>query len=213
MSKFFKNLVFSNFLMKKSKSKKLAYVSLCTAVLIVANSLLEFKFLDTQFSLTIFISAIAGIILGPLSAFCSAFLSDLLGYFISSWGMIYMPWVGLSVATTAFLSGVIFKIFKNKPYKIFIGACIFSVLSFLISTVAINSTGFYFYNQAMGFSTAVLSYSESVFGQGVSYPIYLMYRLIFKGQIFNSIFNYALLFISVLPLYKLNLFKDGFNVE
>ena len=124
-----------------------------------------------------------------------------------------MPWVGLSVATTAFLSGVIFKIFKNKPYKIFIGACIFSILSFLISTVAINSTGFYLYNQKMGFSTAVLSYSESVFGQGVSYPIYLMYRLIFKGQIFNSIFNYALLFISVLPLYKLNLFKDGFNVE
>ena len=57
----------------------------------------------------------------------------------------------------------------------------------------------------MGFSTAVLNYVNEFFGKNVSFIAYVCYRLIFKGQIFNSIFNFALLFIALPALKKAKL--------
>ena len=197
-----KRLLLSEVLLKKSQAKRIAYLSLMTALCIVTNMFLEFKFADVQFSLTIFVSMLTGIITGPVYGFCAVFLGDLLGFIYNSWGYMYMPWVGLSVSVTAFLAGLAVGSVKiGIKGGLYIKLALACILSFLICTVGINSTGFYFYNKAAGFSTAVLEYIENTFGSDVSFWGYCCYRLFFKGQIYNSIVNYALVF-AFLPVLK-----------
>ena len=195
----FKRLTFSNFLMGKSDGKKIAILSMLTAFNIVSNAFFEFKTLDVQFSFTIVISILTGIICGPFSGFLVCFFADLIGFFISSWGLVYMPWVGISTATTSLIAGMFFidGKMKNFIFKI-VGI---SILSFLICTVLINSTGFYYYNKTMGFSTAILEYVSNKFNGDINYFIYLAYRLIFKLQIVNCVFNYVISFLLV-PILK-----------
>ena len=189
--------IFSPYALKKSVTTRLALMGLATAVMYVANAFLEVKFLDVQFSLTIVLSCATGCVLGPLSGFTVCVLADFLGWLANSSGFIYMPWVGLSTGLNALLGGI----FLGFDYAEFKGGkalkcALFILASFLGCTVAVNSTGFYFYNKAMGFSTAVVNYvAERFGGEGVSYFAYLVYRLIFKGQIYNSAVNYALVAI------------------
>ena len=96
---------------------------------------------------------------------------------------------------------IYYEAFIKNSNKLLLKTIIVCVISLVVCTILINSTGFYLYNKAMGFSTAVLNYVNSHFGKDVSYFAYVAYRLIFKGQIFNNLFNYVLLFI-VLPILK-----------
>ncbi|MBO7215234.1 MAG: ECF transporter S component [Clostridia bacterium] len=99
--KWYERLAFSPLLAKKNLSHKIAYLGVNTALLIVCNAFLEVKFIDVQFSVTLFVSIITGILLGAGSGFLACFIGDALGFMISSWGYMYMPWVGLTTATTA----------------------------------------------------------------------------------------------------------------
>lgn len=213
MKKTICNLLFSPIILRSAKTQKIAYVGLMTALSIVCNMFFEIKFYDIQFSLTIAVSCIIGALIGSTFGFVSCFVGDLIGFFINSWGQLYMPWVGLSTAIIAFISGVVinginFKFRGNILVKILI----VSILTFLVCSIGINSTGFYFYNLKMGFSTAVIDYVNETFGSGVGYSGYIAYRMIFKGQIFNSLVNYALLFI-VLPLILKNKFLRGGEIN
>ncbi|MBE7068122.1 MAG: ECF transporter S component [Clostridiales bacterium] len=194
---FWKRLLFSRTLAGKNQSRKIAYIAVMTA-LCIATNFFEFKFLDNQFSLTITVALLTGVIIGAVFGFTACVLGDFLG-FLANPAYMYMPWVGLSTGVFALLSGMIFNGFPcEKKWAVWLklfGVCI---VTFLVCTVGINSTGFYFYNRAMGFSTAVLDYIASRFGGDVSFWGYIVYRLIFKGQIWNSVFNYAL-FIAILP--------------
>ncbi len=196
---FWQRLLFSKTLRGKTHAHKVAYISVVTALNIVAN-FVEIKFLDTQFSFTVVLSMLSGVALGALTGFACGLIGDLFGVILRGW--IYMPWVGLSVATFAFLSGVCVELlplrFKGGLQVRMAIACI---LSFILCTVFINSTGFYFYNHAMGFSTAIVDYASKHFGGDVTYWIYIVYRLFFKGQIWNSLVNYALFFI-LLPVLR-----------
>ncbi len=198
----FKSLVFSNFLKDKSHAQKVAFLGLFTAINVVFNSFFEFKMLDVQFSFTILISALTGIITGPLSGFFSCVLADFIGYIINSAGLTYMPWVGLSTGVLALCSGLIF--IKGSD-KILLKSVLVCVCSLFLCTILINSTGFYFYNKAMGFSTAVLNYVNEFFNSDVSYIAYVCYRLIFKMQILVSIFNFILIIITIPVLKKLKI--------
>ncbi len=193
-----KRVFFSELILSKSAGQRIAYVAVVAALSVVTNMFLEFKFFDVQFSITIVVSALAGILLGPLSGFAACYVGDLAGYLYNSWGMIYMPWVGLSTGMLAFLGGLIMNIRLSFKGAVYVKLAIVCFVSFFICTVGINSTGFYFYNKAMGFSTAVVDYVSEKFGTGVSYFGYVAYRLFFKGQIWNNVFNYALLF-GIIP--------------
>ena len=111
---FFQRALFSSFLSKKTDGGKIAYLAVCAAFIVVANTLLEFRMFETQISVTFFVSTVAGVILGGLSGFAACFLGDLLGFFINSWGMTYMFWVGLSTATVALIAGWTFTFFRPK---------------------------------------------------------------------------------------------------
>ncbi|MBQ9729242.1 MAG: ECF transporter S component [Clostridia bacterium] len=209
---FFQRALFSSFLSKKTDGGKIAYLAVCAAFIVVANTLLEFRMFETQISVTFFVSTVAGVILGGLSGFAACFLGDLLGFFINSWGMTYMFWVGLSTATVALIAGWTFTFFRPKiKGLVFVQSAIVCVLSFIVCTVAISSTGFYFYNRVMGFSTAVMDYVALKFGGEVTYFAYVVYRLFFKLQILVNVLNSVLIFLA-LPLLKTRL-KAVFDDE
>lgn len=203
-----KRLFFSELMLSANHTKRIVYVALLTAFNVVTNMFLEFRMNDTQFSITIAMSVVTGVLLGGAFGFISCFIGDLIGFMINSWGFMYMPWVGMSTAVTAFIAGIIingvnFKFKGNLAVKIVL-VCL---LSLFVCTIGINSTGFYFYNYKLGFSTAVIDYVKRVFGTNVGYFGYVAYRMIFKGQILNCLFNYALLGALVPLVLKVQLIK------
>ena len=206
---FWQRLLFAKGIREKSYAHKIAYISVVTALNVIAN-FVELKFLDTQFSVTIVLGLLSGVVLGPVTGFASGLIGDALGVALRGW--LYMPWVGFSTATFALLSGMLVEFlplrFKGGLQVRMAFACI---VSFFVCTILINSTGFYYYNEAMGFSTAVVEYATEHFGEGVTYWIYVAYRLFFKGQIWNSLVNYALFFIALPVLMRIK--QLGIKVE
>ena len=183
-------------MLEKSKAGKLAYVGITTALCIAVN-LFEFKFADIQFSLTVFASILAGILIGPFLGFVAVFLGDAIGFLCYSAGYMYMPWVGLAVAFMALISGLIMKLplhFKGSGYVKLVLICITTLL---VCSVGINTTGMYLYYTRIGFSSKALGLIQEHFGGTNTYFTYALVRLLFMGQIWNSLFNYALLFVTV----------------
>lgn len=203
---FWRNLFFSKTLQDKNQSHKIAYIAVMTAFIIVSN-FFEFKLRDTQFSLTIVVALLSGIIIGSVFGFAACMLGDFIGFLLHP-AYIYMPWVGISTGLFAFLAGLIVNgIPVSFKGGIWVKLALVSLLSFFVCTVGVNSAGFYFYNKAMGFSTAVIDYVSERFGGGVTFLAYVFYRLFFKGQIWNSLFNYVLLFLAVPMLNKIKPLK------
>ena len=180
MQKKLKRLFLSDLMLDASNTQRIAYVGIMTALLVVCNMFFEFKLADTQFSLTIFFSAMTGMIIGPFFGFVACFLGDLVGFLYNSGGFTYMPWIGLSMGVVAFVSAIIVNGFYfNFKGGIYVKLALVSVFTFLICTVAINTTCFWIvYNT-----------------RKVPYSAYLVTRLFVQGQIWNSLFNYALLFM------------------
>ncbi len=198
-----KRFLLSDVLIGKNKSHKITSIGVMTALTIVTN-FFEFKFFDNQFSLTIAVAVLTGVILGALFGFTACVLGDFIGFLFNPYNL-YMPWVGLSTGMFAFISGLIFNGFPSGKWSIWIKLVLVSFTTFVVCTIGINSTGFYLYNKAIGFSTALVEYISERFGGGVSFWGYVIYRLFFKGQIWNSLFNYALLFIAVPALSRIKI--------
>ena len=179
-------MLFSQTLADKNAAHRIAYIGVVTAFIVAANAL-EFKLFDTQFSFTILVCALAGIIIGPLFGFVACFVGDLAGYLINSAGMAYMPWVGVSTGLMAFIAGFIVSGVPTKQkWMLWIKLALTCILIFAICTIGINTTAFW------------LLYSK------VSYLKYFTGRMFVQGQIWNNVFNYVLLFIvtPILPRIK-----------
>lgn len=179
MGKKIRRLLFSDLMVNSPKTLTIAYVAVMTAICVVCNMFFEFKFASVQFSLTIFISALTGIIIGPLFGFVACFLGDLLGFITNSGGFMYMPWIGISMGLVALFTGFIMNginlKFKGGNYVKIFFVCI---ITFAVCTVAINTTAFW------------ILYAD----MKVPYDVYLVSRLFVQGQIWNSLLNYGLLF-------------------
>lgn len=187
-----KTLLFSRLLVEKRHSHKIAYIAVMTAFVVVANMFFEFKLADTQFSLTIVVSALTGIIIGPLFGFAACFLGDLVGFLYNSGGFAYMPWIGIAMGMVALISGFIVNGLNIKgKFGLIIKLVLVALLTFLICTVGINTTAFW------------ILYSK----MKTDYFTYVITRLFAQGQIFNSLFNYALLFIIVPTLNRIKPLK------
>lgn len=183
-------MLFSKTLLTKNRSQKLAYVSIATAFVVIANMFFEFKFADVQFSLTIFISALVGIVLGGALGFVACFLGDLVGFLYNSGGFAYLPWIGIAMGLTSLIAGAIVGgVQSEKKWFLYLKIALVCLLTFAICTVGINTTAFW------------LLYSKS------SYLTYLVARLFVQGQIWNSLFNFALLFIAVPALKNIKALK------
>ena len=195
----FKKLVLSDILYYSSHTQKIAYVSLMTALLVVCNMFFEFKLADTQFSLTIFFSALTGIVIGPLFGFAACFLGDLVGFLYNSGGFAYAPWIGISMGLIALISGFIMNGFQFKAkWSVYVKLFIVCLVTFLTCTIAINTTMFW------------VSFNR----MKTPYMIYLSTRLFVQGQIWNSVANYVLLFVAYPFIIKLkDIIKKTKNIE
>ena len=200
--------LFTKLLADKSTSAIIAYLGVIAAFNAAVN-FIEFRFsTDVQFSFTMAVAMLTGILVGPIFGFGSCFIGDLVGFLFNNKGMVYMPWVGISIAMFAFLAGVVFNVLPGKGKgAMWWKTALLILSSFLICTVGINSTGFFFYNKAMGFSDAVERYVAANFGKDVFFFAYVVYRLFVKLQIINSIVNYVLLTVSIPFLVKLKPLK------
>ena len=185
-----KRLLFSKTLAGKNRSHKIAYIAVMTAFVVVANMFFEFKFADTQFSLTLVVSALAGLVIGPLFGFVACFLGDLVGFLYNSAGFAYMPWIGISMGVVALIAGLIVGVPLKCKGALWLKLALVSAASFLVCTVAINTTAFWL-----------------LYAKNVPYFTYLFTRIFVQGQIWNSLFNYALLFIVVPALGKVKPLK------
>ena len=186
--KWWERLLFSDLLAGQSMSRKIAVIGVMTAVMVVANMFFEFKLAETQLSFTLVLSAITGVIIGPLFGFVACFMGDLVGFFYHSAGFAYLPWIGISLGLTAVIAGLVINgLPQGGKGFLFVKIGLVCILTFSICTVAINTTAFW------------ILYSK------VDYGTYLISRLFVQGQIWNSLFNYALLFVIVPMVKKLKL--------
>lgn len=186
-----KRLLFSSVLVEKNASHKIAYIAVVTAFVVVANMFFEFKLAETQFSFTVLVSIVTGLLIGPIFGGVACFLGDLVGFLYNSAGLGYLPWIGISLALMAMIAGFTAGIASGKKPKwfLYIDLAIISLLTFLVCTVAINTTAFW------------ILYSK------VDYGTYLISRLFIQGQIWNSLVNYALLFVVVPALNRIKPLK------
>ena len=186
--KWWERLLFSDLLAGQSMSRKIAVIGVMTAVMVVANMFFEFKLAETQFSFTLVLSALTGVIIGPLFGCVACFMGDLVGFFYHSAGYAYLPWIGISLGLTAVIAGLVINgLPQGGKGFLFVKIGLVCILTFSICTVAINTTAFW------------ILYSK------VDYGTYLISRLFVQGQIWNSLFNYALLFVIVPMVKKLKL--------
>ncbi len=171
-------------------SKKIAYIAVVAAFLSVAN-MFEFRFADVQFSLSVAISALSGIILGGAFGFVAAFLGDLVGFLYNSSGYAYMPWVGIALGVTALLAGVIVGGWNLKCRgALAIKISVLAVCAFFVCTVGINTTAFWI-----------------LYAPSTNYFAYAITRIFVKGTIFNCLVNYVLLYILIPLIAKVKLFS------
>ena len=189
-----RKILLSPTLASKTLSKRLAYIAVVTALVVVCNMFFEFKLAETQFSFTIVVSAVAGIVIGPIFGFVACFLGDLVGFLYHSAGFAYLPWIGVSMGVTALLAGfIVGGVRVKKGWLLYVKLFIVSLLTFLICTVAINTTAFW------------ILYSK------VDYWTYFVGRIFIQGQIWNTVFNTALLFIVVPALKNVKALKIYVN--
>ncbi len=195
-----KRVLYSDLMLGLSGARQIAYIGVMTALCIGVN-FFEIKLADTQFSFTVFASILTGMLLGPVLGFVAVFLGDAIGFLANSGGFVYMPWVGLSVAAMALIAGFVMKLPLRFRGSIYAKLAVICVLSLLLCSVGINTTGFYFYYTGVGFSEKALGLIREHFGGVNLYWTYALVRLVFMGQLLNNAANFALLFAAV-PLLK-----------
>lgn len=180
-------------LAEKNISHKIAYIAILAAFNVVVNAF-SVPLGITQFSLTIFASALSGILIGPLFGFAACFIGDTLGYIIGNGGGNgWTPWIGISMGAIALIAGFVMNGFRGS----FKGAwavklSVVCLLSFVVATLAMNTTILY-----------LLWYKKSFDG----YWSFAFYRFFVLGQIWNSLLNYALLFIFIPVLNRIKPLK------
>ena len=196
MSNFWKKFFFSPFILKATRARKIAYISMMVALSIVGNMFFEFKLGAVQYSFTTVISALIGILIGPIAGLCACFIGDGVGFIANPSGA-YTPWIGLATGLIAFISGAFVHLIKNeKAGTVYVKIAVISVLTFFICSVGINSTFLWFLLRKLEMFSK-MTYSE-----------FLIYRYIVSGQLFVSVINYALLFALVAVLKRLSFFKE-----
>ncbi len=179
-------LLFSEFLAKKSASQRIAYIAVMTAFCVVGNMFFSFPLGDLQVSLTTLISALSGILIGPIFGFTASLLGDFIGVVYA--GYVYMPWIGIATGLTAFVPGILFSFIKGngRVWFVYVKLAVVCVLTFLICTVAINTTAFW-----------------GIYAPKTPYFTYFVTRMFVQGQIWVSLINYVLLFILVPSLNQI----------
>ena len=203
-----KKLLFSDVLLFRPISHKLAYIGVMAALCIAVNTF-EIKFADTQFSFSLFTALLAGVTLGALPGAVAVFVGDLFGYLLNSAGMYYYWWVALSLMLMAVIAGLVMRIPMHFKGSLFVKLTIVTVLTFSLCTVLVNSLGMYYIGINLFSSQALIDAINERFGGVLTFGNYVFVRLFVLGQIYNSILNYILAFLAIPLLNAVKPLKLG----
>ena len=203
-----KKLLFSDVLLFRPISHKLAYIGVMAALCIAVNTF-EIKFADTQFSFSLFTALLAGVTLGALPGAVAVFVGDLFGYLLNSAGIYW--WVALSLMLMAVIAGLVMRIPMHFKGSLFVKLTIVTVLTFSLCTVLVNSLGMYYIviGNKLFLSQSVIDAINERFGGVWSFGNYVFVRLFVLGQIYNSILNYILAFLAIPLLNAVKPLKLG----
>lgn len=204
----FKRLLFSDVLLSRPLSYKLAYIGVMAALCIAVNTF-EIKFADTQFSFSLFTALLAGVVLGPLPGAVAVFVGDLFGYLLNSAGFYYYWWVALSLMLMSVIAGLVMRIPMRFKGSLFVKLALTALLTFSLCTVLVNSLGMYYIGIKLFSSQSLIDAVNEQFGGVWTFWNYVFVRLFVLGQIFNSILNYALFFLAVPLLNAVKPLKLG----
>ena len=119
-----------------SKTQKLVYISMFSALLVVFN-ILQIPTPLAQLSLVATVACIAGVLLGPISGFAVAFIGDLIAGIIAPLG-VYSPIIGIATSLFGLVPGIVFSYFKGKDY---VKVIISFIITFILSSVILNTIG------------------------------------------------------------------------
>ena len=108
-------------------TQRLAYISLLTALSVVAN-IVQIPFPLVQLSFVAMVACVAGVLLGPVDGFIIAFCGDLIAGIVAPMG-VYSPIIGIGTAMFGFVPGVVFAYSRRNTV-------IKAIISFAITFVA-----------------------------------------------------------------------------
>lgn len=191
-----KKLVFSPLTDGKTRAQKIAYLGLATAFSVIANTFFEIKLGAVQYSFTIAVCALLGVLMGAGYGFVACFVGDGIGFSLHPFGA-YLPWVGISNGMIALLAGLILTNAEKMQnvWGRYARTAFFCLASFALCTVGITNTAFFF-----------------LYSKGVSYGTYFISRFFIQGQIWSCLINYVFVFFFPALLPKLPFLpKDSEN--
>lgn len=203
-----KKLLFSDVLLFRPISHKLAYIGVMAALCIAVNTF-EIKFADTQFSFSLFTALLAGVMLGALPGAVAVFVGDLFGYLLNSAGMYYYWWVALSLMLMSVIAGLSMRLPLRFRGSLFVKLALVTALTFGLCTVLVNSLGMYYIGNTMFVSQKLIDAINARFDGVWTFWNYVFVRLFVLGQIYNSILNYVLAFLAIPLLNAVKPLKLG----
>ena len=203
-----KRLLFSDVLLFRPISHKLAYIGVMAALCIAVNTF-EIKFADTQFSFSLFTALLAGVMLGALPGAVAVFVGDLFGYLLNSAGMYYYWWVALSLMLMSVIAGLSMRLPLRFRGSLFVKLALVTALTFGLCTVLVNSLGMYYIGNTIFVSQKLIDAINARFDGVWTFWNYVFIRLFVLGQIYNSILNYVLAFLAIPLLNAVKPLKLG----
>lgn len=130
------------FVVKKPKARhtltptqKLTYVSVLTALCVVANCFSYFPVSYISVSFTYTVCFIAGYVLGAKAGFAVGFIGDLIGGIIMPAGA-YNPLIGLASGLSGLIPGIAFDYFGGNDY---VKTCVSSAVNLAACTSGLNT--------------------------------------------------------------------------
>ncbi len=180
-----------------NKTQSIVYISILTALCVVANVFTINLGEWFQVSLTITVTFIAGYMLGGIGGFVVGFVGDLIGCIIMPFGA-YNPIISVSMGLFGFVPGIAFTFFKGNEY---VKTAICAVITLVVCTMFVNTFGLYL-----------------VYGLGKkTFWAYLVVRL--PVQAINAVINCALcmgvtaVLKKILPKSKFTFVEDKSDIE
>lgn len=119
-----------------SKTQKIAYISMLTALSVVVN-VLQISTSFAQLSFVATICFVAGVLLGPIEGFSVAFIGDLIAAIVAPMG-IYSPIIGLATGLFGLVPGIVFAYFRGN---IWVKTIISFIVTFVLSSLLLNTIG------------------------------------------------------------------------
>ena len=109
----------------------------------------------------------------------------------------------------AVIAGLVMRIPMHFKGSLFVKLTIVTVLTFSLCTVLVNSLGMYYIGNKIFLSQSLIDAINERFGGVWSFGNYVFVRLFVLGQIYNSILNYILAFLTIPLLNAVKPLKLG----